>query len=63
MKPPGAISNSPQNIYDFLRRSFNAAAPGQLEDRRDWLAAAHVAVQQQFSLHWRVHWQMLRFAS
>ena len=62
MKPPGAISNSQQDIYTFLMRGFNAAAPEQLEDRWEWLIAAHVAVQQQFSLHWRVHWQMLRFA-
>ena len=62
MKPPGAISNSQQDIYTFLMRGFIAAAPEQLEDRWEWLIAAHVAVQQQFSLHWRVHWQMLRFA-
>ncbi|MDO8264456.1 MAG: DUF3703 domain-containing protein [Gallionella sp.] len=62
MKPTDAISNSPQDIYDFLMRGFNAAAPGQREDRWDWLIAAHVAVQQQYALHWRVHWEMLRFA-
>ncbi|CAN5470051.1 hypothetical protein BH10PSE16_BH10PSE16_04700 [soil metagenome] len=60
MKPPDAISQ--QDIYAFLMRGFNAAAPEQLEDRWDWLIAAHVAVQRQYSLHWRVHWEMLRFA-
>ena len=43
-------------------RGFNAAAPKQMEDRWDWLIAAHVAVQQQYALHWRGHWDMLRFA-
>ena len=64
MKPLGAISISisPQDIYAFLMRGFHAAAPGQVEDRWDWLIAAHVAIQQQYSLHWRVHWEMLRFA-
>ena len=62
MKPPGAISISQQDIYAFLMQGFNAAAPKQMEDRWDWLIAAHVAVQQQYSLHWRVHWDMLRFA-
>ena len=62
MKPPGAIPNSQQDIYAFLMRGFNAAAPEQMEDQWDWLIAAHVAVQQQYALHWRVHWEMLRFA-
>ena len=62
MKSPGAISNLQQDIYTFLMRGFNAAAPEQMEDRWDWLIAAHVAVQQQYALHWRVHWEMLRFA-
>jgi len=57
-----AVSTSPQEIYAFLLRGLNRAAPEQFEDRWDWLIAAHVAVQPQYSLHWRVHWKMLRYA-
>jgi hypothetical protein len=62
MKPPGAIAVSQQEIYAFLMQGFSAAAPEQMENRWEWLIAAHVAVQQQYSLHWRVHREMLRFA-
>jgi hypothetical protein len=60
MKPPEVIG--PSRIYAFLLRGFQAAARESPEARWSWLIAAHVAVQQQYSLHWRVHWKMLRFA-
>lgn len=60
MKPPEVID--PSGIYAFLLRGFQAAAREPPETRWNWLIAAHVAVQQQYSLHWRVHWEMLLFA-
>ena len=51
-----------QTVYDFLLRGFHATPASQPEARWEWLVAAHVATQQVFSLHWRIHWQMLRFA-
>jgi hypothetical protein len=51
-----------RRTYRQLMLSFQEDAGQDLEARWTWLMAAHIVGQQDFSLHWRSHIAMLRFA-
>jgi hypothetical protein len=49
-------------IYLQLMLGFTQSEDDEKESRWAWLMAAHIAGQQDFSLHWGSHIAMLRFA-
>ena len=50
--------------FGLLIQRFHASAGAPAPERWRYLEAAHVLAQNRYSfwLHWRAHWQMLRFA-
>ena len=48
--------------FDYLLQQFAASAGQSAAQRWRYLEAAHVLGQNRLGLHWRAHWQMLRFA-
>ena len=51
-----------RHTYLQLMRSFACSQHQDAETRWDWLMAAHIVGQHDFSLHWRNHVAMLGFA-
>ena len=51
-----------RSTYKVLMQGFISSQQQDMEDRWAWLMAAHIVGQHAFSLHWRNHLAMLRFA-
>ncbi|GAB1386675.1 hypothetical protein MASR1M59_18230 [Melaminivora sp.] len=48
--------------FEHLLAAFAASQGQPPQQRWPWLEAAHVVGQNRLLLHWRAHWQMLRYA-
>ncbi|WP_312304924.1 DUF3703 domain-containing protein [Pulveribacter sp.] len=48
--------------YEHLLAAFAASSAEPPAQRWHYLEAAHVLGQNRFTLHWRAHWHMLRYA-
>ncbi len=51
-----------RTTYKVLMQGFTSSQQQNTEERWAWLMAAHIVGQHAFSLHWRNHVAMLRFA-
>lgn len=60
------MTQSPQSrqraAYDYLLQRWRTSVDAPTEQRWRYLEAAHVVGRNRLGLHWRAHWQMLRFA-
>lgn len=62
MTMPQSPQSRQRAAYDYLLQRWRTSVDAPTEQRWRYLEAAHVVGQNRLGLHWRAHWQMLRFA-